>query len=346
MLVGTNSIHTKNFYFLIKDYFDDILIITDNQFIELPDVHQETLNFSLKNPLKINGTIQKLRAIIVEYNPEIIHVQQIGSHAWLTVKALNELDNQIVMTAWGSDILLAPKRNFILKNILTSALKKASAITCDSFYIANQISTLVHAPKFSISVANWGITEQNHNNFQKKKIIYSNRLHKPLYCIDSIINSFHKFLTTTNGNEWKLIIAGNGEQTNMLKATCRKLNIENIVEFVGWVDQNTNIEYYKEAMYFVSVPQSDGTSISLLEAMYYGAIPIVSNLPSNLEWINHLVNGFVVTNPLDDFISPALNINWEEASDFNRRIIAKRGTKAVNRTIFTELYQNLQKKTL
>jgi glycosyltransferase involved in cell wall biosynthesis len=45
---------------------------------------------------------------------------------------------------------------------------------------------------------------------------------------------------------------------------------------------------------YVSTSLDDGTSISLLEAMASGAFPIVSDIPSNREWICDGENGFLV----------------------------------------------------
>ena len=45
---------------------------------------------------------------------------------------------------------------------------------------------------------------------------------------------------------------------------------------------------------FVSVPSSDGTSVALLQAMAAGCFPIVSDLPSQRELIDHGVNGLRV----------------------------------------------------
>ncbi len=44
----------------------------------------------------------------------------------------------------------------------------------------------------------------------------------------------------------------------------------------------------------VSIPSSDGTAMSVLEAMACGVPLIVSDLPSNHEWITPGVNGEVV----------------------------------------------------
>jgi glycosyltransferase involved in cell wall biosynthesis len=46
---------------------------------------------------------------------------------------------------------------------------------------------------------------------------------------------------------------------------------------------------------YVSTSLYDGTSVSLLEAMGSGAFPIVTDIPSNREWISPGQNGFLVS---------------------------------------------------
>jgi glycosyltransferase involved in cell wall biosynthesis len=49
---------------------------------------------------------------------------------------------------------------------------------------------------------------------------------------------------------------------------------------------------------YVSTSPYDGTSVSLLEALASGAFPIVTDIPSNREWITDGDNGFLV--PIDE----------------------------------------------
>jgi glycosyltransferase involved in cell wall biosynthesis len=44
---------------------------------------------------------------------------------------------------------------------------------------------------------------------------------------------------------------------------------------------------WKNAALFVQPSEDEGLSLSLLEAMGHGLLPIVSNIPANMEAINH-----------------------------------------------------------
>ena len=77
----------------------------------------------------------------------------------------------------------------------------------------------------------------------------------------------------------------------------KKLNISSSVQFLGRVPHEEMPELLIQADIYVSTSLDDGTSVSLLEAMGTGTFPIVTDIPSNKEWISDGVNGFLV--PID-----------------------------------------------
>jgi glycosyltransferase involved in cell wall biosynthesis len=223
-------------------------------------------------------------------------------------------------------------------------LRHADFFTSDSEFMAEEMRSLLPKRKLDILIANFGI-EIIEKDLLKENIIYSNRLHKKLYQIESVINAFKLFLENSIDKTWKLVIAATGEETNNLKSMVEHLNLKGNVEFVGWVDQEKNVEYYSKARLFVSIPESDATSISLLEAMAYGCIPVLSDLPANREWIDDGKNGIIVNSPSENIFERALKLNISEVASINKRIIIEKGTKVANKKKFIQLYDHfLQQK--
>jgi glycosyltransferase involved in cell wall biosynthesis len=98
---------------------------------------------------------------------------------------------------------------------------------------------------------------------------------------------------------------------------------------------------YAKSKIWVSIPESDATSISLLEAMSLGCIPVVVDLPANREWIEHQKNGIIVQNIDANFLEEALSLNMEAAAVINEQIIREKGTKEVNKALFVQIYNQL-----
>ena len=54
-----------------------------------------------------------------------------------------------------------------------------------------------------------------------------------------------------------------------------------------FLDNDSLPDYYRSADLYVSASHSDGSSVSLLEAMACGVPPLVSDIPGNMEWVTH-----------------------------------------------------------
>lgn len=205
-------------------------------------------------------------------------------------------------------------------------LRHADSFTSDSTFMADEMRKLVSEKKLEILIANFGI-EFLDLKLPKENIIYSNRLHKKLYRIDKVILGFKKFLDNSKDKTWKLIIAATGEETDALKLLVEQLGINEQVQFAGWVNKVQNAEFYSNAKIFVSIPESDATAISLLEAMAYGCVPVLSDLPANREWIEDGKNGIIINLLEENLFVHALKLNLAEVASYNRKIIEEKGTK-------------------
>lgn len=335
LLIGSTdgSVHIKNYYNLIKDYFDEILIVTEK---EIDFASYKVLNFSLRNIKNIIKTIKELRLIIQEFNPSVIHVHQANTYGYITAKA-NENKFPLVLTTWGSDVLLLPKQGFLYKRIVKKALKGANYITADASFMIEAIKNM--GVKTEVLLANFGIDYDNIEIPQKENIIYSNRLHNDLYNIDKIIEAFSEFVQ--DNPTWKIVVGANGNNTEKLKQLASNILPPNSYEFIGFVDKEENQKQYLKAKIWVSIPSSDGTAISLLEAMGYGCIPVLSDLPANNEWVKNKENGIIVKESLSKSLTQALSLSLEEVQQKNIELVLNKATKKSNKHKFESLYDKI-----
>lgn len=335
LLLGNNSVHTYNFYQLVREYFDDILVLTDKQEGACKGLPIQVIDYAA-TPLKMFKAYLQTRRIIHEFQPDIIHGQQVNKALWFAVRAKGRIP--VVSTAWGSDILVMPRKNFLYKKVVQYVLRNSDYLTSDSAYMAEKMQQLARC-KNDIVIANFGI-ELHKPTTGKANIIYSNRLHEKLYRIETVIRAFARF--DKKHENWRLVIGATGSETGHLKSLAGELGIEKHVDFVGWLDEPTNFLYYSQAKIWVSIPESDATSISLLEAMSMGCLPVVSDLPANREWITDGDNGLIVKDVDTDFFSEAIQkINAAEAAEHNRKIVAENATKDANRMKFFAIYDKV-----
>jgi len=102
---------------------------------------------------------------------------------------------------------------------------------------------------------------------------------------------------------------------------------------------------FKESQVFVSPSVHDGTPNALLEAMACGCLPVVGNIESLREWIEHGRNGLLVdpTDPdrLAEAIIEALDKQQfrHQAAEINLDIIKKRAAQSATRPKIDQFYK-------
>ncbi len=349
IVVASDSIHSRRYLTaLVNEASVELVgIVTNHRLKEFAAIPQLTLNFKLTN-LNAAATI---RQFIQSLAAEVVHIHQANSYAWHSLRALARIHSRpkTIVTCWGSDILVLPHKSKLMHKMVSYNLQHADIITTDSLYASGKaLLLLAHTPK-PIETINFGLTQipKPVDLAGKEKIILSNRLHKPLYRIDRIIRAFAAMVQQGQIDaEYRLVIAAGGELSPKLHQLATDLGVIKRITFTGMISYDELVTWYQKAQIFISIPESDGTASSLLEAMAYGCIPLVSCLPANLEWILDQVNGLVVTNP--ELMTATLGLALKLAADltayqqlyaFNYALIQKKATASTNLQRFFALYQ-------
>ncbi|OHX18110.1 glycosyltransferase [Chromobacterium sphagni] len=347
LVVGSASVHTWRFLAGIAPHVDEIYLACND---EAP---AERRPANLKGVLRVDFSLKalaiagRLRRWIRELQPDIVHVHQANSVAWHARRALRGIDIPMLLTAWGSDVLLLPQQNRLMRAMVRGNLKAAAAVTSDSLYMAAKIREL--AGDCRIKLLNYGIDAlpAEPDPAAKKRQVLSCRLHKPLYRIDAILRAWQAVEQDGRFNDWSLAVAANGSETEALRQLARGLKLRN-VEFAGFVDSQTLGRLYAESRVFVSVPRSDATSISLLEAMGHGCLPLLSNLPANGEWVIDGLNGVIAEDVgrLGGELLRAMAWSADDGAlrgiaEMNRGLVAAKALHQANMAGFADLYREL-----
>jgi glycosyltransferase involved in cell wall biosynthesis len=123
------------------------------------------------------------------------------------------------------------------------------------------------------------------------------------------------------------------------------------VRFLGGVGGAALRAELARAQVYVSMSRSDGTSISLLEALASGLYPIVSDLPQNREWIEpEAQNGILV--PVDDaqrLAAALVHASTDRtgriaAATYNRRLAQERADGPTNMRVLVRRLAELARK--
>ena len=338
------SSHTLKWAKEVNKYFD-LYLLTFSRFREdFFDFFDHNKLISLGMTLNVTGgnyiVLRQIPAIIKIVNsikPSILNAHYITSYGFIAalLKKFTSFNGKIVLSAWGSDILVTPYKALSYKKIIQFSLKQADVITSDSKFMSEKIKELSEKNALTFPFGLESFDEKVLYEDKDPYLIFSNRALGSNYNIDNVIKFFQ--IQLSHEQKYKLVIANEGPEKENLKRMVKYLNIEDKVSFVGFLTQKEQNAMYKKSQYFISIPTSDSTSVSLLEAMAYGCVPIVADIPANREWITEGSNGI--------FYSKDINLlshtkNNERIFVLNREIIK---TKALWENNILEYIEELDK---
>lgn len=264
-------------------------------------INYKILPSFLKYPL----SVRKVKKIAEKIKPDLINAHFVPNYG--LVGALLR-GCPLVISAWGSDILISPQKSFLHKLRTKFVLQKADAITTDAKVLTQAILNLGIRGKKVIEnpmgVDRKLIFECEKKRFdfadreeKKSFVILSNRRLEPVYDVRTLLKAVPMVIREAK-KRVKFVIIGEGSQKNRLIKFTRDLKVEEWVQFKGELSRKDLIDCYKDSDIYISTSLSDSTSVSLLEAMAFGLIPIVTDIPGNHEWIQDKKNGFLF--PISD----------------------------------------------
>jgi glycosyltransferase involved in cell wall biosynthesis len=116
--------------------------------------------------------------------------------------------------------------------------------------------------------------------------IASLRAWEPNYRIDTVLQALALLRAARPQAGACLHLLGGGPDEAPLRALAARLGLGDSVAFIGRVDDAAMLATLQRCRVSVSVPESDATSVSVLESMACGLPVVASALPANRAWID------------------------------------------------------------
>ena len=300
----------------------------------------------LPNFLKYPLSLRKIRKIASQINPDLVNAHFVPNYGF--IGALLKV-HPLVISTWGSDVLISPGKSWLHKLRAKYVLKKADLVTTDAEITAQAVYNL-GVEREKVVISPMGVERHLVGQQIKKEkayyLVLSNRRLEPWYDVVTLIKAIPLVIKEAKVN-LKFIILGEGSQKDHLIHLAKELKIESSVEFKGVVSKEILLEYYRQADIYVSTSRSDSTSVSLLETMNFGLIPIVTDIPGNREWIDEHKNGFLFPasgyQALAEKIISVINefTRWGDLREKNSTIIQSRGIWEDNMKVIEEKFCEL-----
>lgn len=286
------SIHTRRWAECFRDEGIEVHIasfrsadIAGVQVHHLPTAGLGRLGYLLAVP--------KLRLLMRQINPDIVHAQYVTSYGF--VSALAGMRPRI-LTAWGTDVLISPRQSRLSRFLARFALRKADVVTTVAEHMNAAVVELgvppdrVIALPFGVDCQRFHLPEDLPQSPPPLRLICT-RNFAPIYAVDSLINAVAE--VRSRGLSVEVDLVGAGLLEPSLRELVHQQGLDSVVRFRGHVNHETLSRWLGDHHIFITPALSDGNNVSLNEAMACGCFPIATDIPANAQWLRHGENGLL-----------------------------------------------------
>ncbi|MHB8856612.1 MAG: glycosyltransferase [Bellilinea sp.] len=249
-----------------------------------------------------------LRRVVKEHQPDVIHAGPVQSAGYIAAKSGFQ---PLVTMSWGSDLLLDADKNAWWQRVTRYTLKHTTVLAGDCLAV-QQKAARFGFPEDHTILFPWGVDLQRFVPGQAKAfraglgwqdafVVLSLRSWEPLYGVDVLVRGFACAAQQAPGI--RLLLLSGGSQADAIRAILQQHQVLDRVHFAGQIGQEDLPRYYHAADLYVSASHSDGSSVSLMEALACGVPALVSDIPGNREWLANSPAGWLFPDGDDQAIT-------------------------------------------
>lgn len=285
--------------------------------------------------------------------PQWVHGHYVTSYGLWAASCSPGPETPVVLTAWGSDILVTPRepgvRGGAMAALVGWSLKRARLVTADSQDVIAAIRGYGTTARCEEIL--WGADT---DRFRPAKPaagfeIASLRAWEPNYNIATVLRAFARLRAERPQADAVLHLMGGGPDEAALKALATELQLGDSARFLGRVGDASMISMLQRSRVSVSVPSSDATSVSVLESMACGLPVVASELPANRQWLDADAGVLVPPRDVDALAAALLRLHDDPAlakaqGERNRRWAEHRASRRVQMDRMAALYDSLRLK--
>ena len=312
---------------------------------------KETCN----QPEQLLGLMPEFEKAVSNVRPDLIHAGPIQSCAFMT--ALSGFQPFLAMS-WGSDILFNASCNPLWNWISRYTLRQCGMLACDCEAVADRARELASGRNLPTVQFPWGIdldrftpghahdADRSLDGWQDAFVVYSSRSWSEGYGIDTLIEAFAR--AYRQQPRLRMILVGGGPLESLVHRLIQQYDIASAVSLPGKMANAELVNLLCAADIYISCASSDGSSISMLEAMAIGLPVVVTDIASNREWVVPSVHGWLCADKDPQAFANALleaaSLKSEEREQMgraNRKLAEARADWASNSLKLFQAYDAL-----
>lgn len=282
--------------------------------------------------------IARARRVVHRLRPDLVHAHYATSYGMLATAAGC---HPLVVTSHGDDVLVAP-RSRLPRLVVRTVLRRSDLITVPGDHMVPVVEAIIAPVVKRVLSFQYGVETDRLAALSdglratrdavpgRIRVVCVRQLWR-LYRVDLLLRAVAQL--RTEGVDVVCDIAGDGEERGALEALTRELRLEGHVRFHGYVQPAQAERLLASGDVYVSTSETDGLSVSLLEALAMGVVPVLTDIPANRGWVEDGVSGVLVGHSAEEVaqaILAASRLDRETVVRINRTTVRERADRTTN----------------
>jgi glycosyltransferase involved in cell wall biosynthesis len=348
------SVHTQRWvrWFAAEH---EVAIIATAHHPELAELELTTLPEGRVRGTRLAHSVWATRRALRTFRPDLVHAHYINEPGWL---AAASRARPFVLSAWGSDLYRAPGESALAKRLNPWAARTADFVTCDSEDQARVLHGWGVRPD-RVAVIGWGVDREEFNPDvdgglmrdalgipRDAEVVLSPRQWLPNSSIEAIIAA-HALLRDEPHLILKRLSRDESDRGRAILAAIASSPARERIHVVDEIPAAELPSLYASATIVVSLCITDGTPVSVLEAMATGRPVVAFRNESLAEWVappgGELVSSVAapeVAAAMQRFLD-ASGAEREAAASYNLQTVAERADRATEMHRMDAVYARL-----
>ena len=292
--------------------------------------------------------IEAFGELVADLRPDVVHAGPVPTVAFVAGAAGGA---PLVAMSWASDLLIDIERSPLARTRAAAALAGAAEVLVDCRTVAD-IAVALGAARNHVTVVPWGVdlsslpyADAAPEPDGPTLRLVSLRSFEPIYDLPTLLTAVSRARRSLGPGRLALSLAGSGSEHDALRALADRLDLTDDLTWLGRVGEDEVPALLAAHDVHVSTSRSDGSSISLLQAMAVGRPSVVTDLPSNREWVSPGRTGWVFAPGDADALAAVLVDLHGRRHDLNgvalagRQLVEQQADWQVNRRRVAETYR-------
>lgn len=256
-----------------------------------------------------------LRRFLRQHPPDLLHAHQVSGAGWLGAMASF---HPFVVSAWGSDLLVEPKKSRFRRRLVTIVLRKCDRLIVPS-RLMQQVAIDLGLSEDRIAFIPWGIETDVFQPWTDDRlatraeltldptalVIFCPRAIAPVYNHDIFLLAIKSLLC--QGHLCQVLLLRFNADPSTLQRLEQMIADLALEQAVRWLDPQMSLsamaKLYRVSDVVVSIPSSEGYGFTVYEAMSCGCPVVMSDLPLFAAEMVHGVH--VLKTPIRDVAGTA-----------------------------------------